>query len=185
LRKIKPMPQNTSHLAPASGTEHLSSIPGTDRAGTFHQSVARVKTGAKAAALGLTIALGATVAHTDDTRSDNVVLASAENGASSDAQGGGIDNSSEQAAIDAKIQELEAKGLDALTDAEFDLLFEYQDQLVALENQTQEEQAVAIEAEKSETAAQEATIKAENEKQAKNKQKIADEFDEIKSAVEG
>ena len=85
--------------------------------------------------------------------------ASLSDGASGDAQGDGIDLLQKLSDVETEIQnitnqiaELEGRGLDVLSDDEFDRILSLQDRVVALENQRQVYQAAIIASNKEQIA---------------------------------
>ena len=120
--------------------------------------------------------------------SDDTQLASLETGASDEAQGSGIDDAQETLTIEdietqiadilQKIEALEADA-DNLTEEQWIELDELYQRLAELENQKQALGQQILAEEKSETAAQEAVIEAENGKQEEQEVAIGELNDEI------
>jgi len=89
------------------------------------------------------------------------------------------------ATLETQITELETKGIENLTDEEFEQYAQLSDDLIAAQNQQQLIQQEVIEAENNKQIEQEAIIAAENEKQEKMRQSQEQALAELKAMLLG
>lgn len=89
------------------------------------------------------------------------------------------------ATLQTQIDELEAKGIENLTDDEFEQYAQLSDDLIAAQKQQQLMQLEVIEAENNKQIEQEALIAAENEKQEKMRQSQEQTLTELKAMLLG